>query len=231
MLDGISKITFAQVGINNSNPQQALHISGTGTGIFQPIIQIDGLSLAQNSAHENSASQKRVFATYEGDLLILPNKDTNIYYISPQIPTVNIPAATETSISTYSFTLEYPSAVHFEARPTLNADDTVSATIRGNGQARQLGFGFKFISAPSGVEVNKGFGNSYLSWSSYSSSSSENQLTGDFIFNPKKDLMLPKGNYTVALYGFVQNSDVGFTTNYSNQTTQTMRVSISPVSY
>lgn len=226
-----SILYHAQVGINNTDPKQALHISGTGMGISQPIIQIDAFSLAQNSAHENSTSQKRVFANSDGDLLILPNKDTNVYYISSQIATANIPAGTETSISTYAFTLEYPSAVHFEARPTLNADGAVSTAVRSNGQAREIGFGFKFTSAPSGVAINKGFGNSYISWASYSSSGSENQLTGDFIFNPKKDLVLPKGNYTVALYGFAQNLDVRFITNYTNQTTQTMRVSISPISY
>lgn len=227
----LCNISIAQVGINNSNPQQAIHISGIGTGVSQPIIQIDGLNSNNNTAHENASSIKRVFATLDGDLVILANDQTNIFNISPQIATKSLPAGTETSISTHSFTLEYPSYVHFEARPTLNADTAVSAAIRSNGQARQIGFAFKFISAPSGVAVDKGFGNSYITWSSYSSSASENQLTGDFIFNPKKDLILPKGNYNVALYGFIQNSDADFITNYTNQTTQTMRVSISPISY
>lgn len=228
----ISILCHAQAGINNANPQQALHISGTGTGISQPIIQNDGFSLAQNSAHESSDSQKRVFATSDGDLLILPNKDTNVFYISPQIAKVNLSAGTETSISSYTFTLEYPSAVHFEARPTFFVDTATSTeAVRRSGQSRQVGFYFKFTSAPSGVTINKSFGNSYVSWASYSATNADDQLYGDYIFNPKKDLVLPKGIYTVALYGFVQNSDVGFITNQINQTTQTMRVSISPVSY
>lgn len=227
----ICTLSYSQVGVNNTNPQQALHISGTGSGSSQPLIQIDGLSAAQNPAHENAASSKRVYRNTDGDLVILSNNQSNITYTSSQIPTIAIPAGTETAVTTYSFTLEYPSSVYFEARPTLYIDSPSSSeAIRRNGQARQIGFYFKFTSAPAGVTINKGFGNTYISRTTYSASD-DDQFSGDYVFNPKKELFLPKGSYTVVLYAFIQNSDVGFITNDSDQATQNMRVSITPVTY
>jgi len=223
---------YSQVGVNNTNPQQTLHISGTGTGNSQPLIQIDGLNATLNPAHENAASVKRVYANVDGDLVILSNNQSNISYTSPQIATVNVPAGTETGVSTYSFTLEYSSSVYFEARPTLYVDSSSSTqAIRRNGQARQIGFYFKFTSAPAGVTINKGFGNTSLSRSTYSATNADDQIVGDYVFNPKKELFLPKGSYTVTLYAFVENTDVGFITNFIGQPTQNMRVNITPVTY
>ncbi|UFH31088.1 hypothetical protein LNP04_14040 [Chryseobacterium sp. C-71] len=223
---------FSQVGVNNSNPQQALHVSGFGVGSSQPVIQIDGLNFTNNTAHEDANSQKRLFATSDGDLLILGNNQTNVSYRSSAISTITIPAGAETIVSTYSFALEYPSVVHFEARPTLYIDASASAALtRINGQARQIGFYYKFTAAPSGVTTNKSFGNTVMSWVTYTPADTDQQYRGDYIFNPKKELSLPKGNYTVSLCAFVQNGDVGYQTNFTSQSSQNMRVSISPVVY
>ncbi|WP_294304705.1 hypothetical protein [uncultured Chryseobacterium sp.] len=237
LLGTLSNATFAQVGINNSNPQQALHISGSGSGTLQPVIQIDGLNSINNTANENIGSQKRVYATSDGDLVILGNKEINKFSTTSPITRTKVFSG-ETAVGTQTFVLDYPSLVHFQARASLVWNDSGSPTNSGNfsdGKPRQMGFYFKFTSVPSGsgVSTTKGFGNSVNALGSYSSSNTTNaeQLKGQYYFNPSKDLYLPKGTYTVNLYAFLENPDIDYTVNTQSQTSQVMRVSITPVSY
>lgn len=222
-------VLIAQVGISNSSPLQTLHISGIGTGTAQPIIRIDGLNSTQNTAHENAASLKRVFATSNGDLVILNNNQTNKFYTSPAFPVTAVPGGTERAVVSYAFTLDYPSVVHVEARmgSTVTSDIANTASLK-NGQARSFGGYYKFTSAPSGVATNVAFGESSMS---HSTSTGTNQLNGVFYFEPRKDLYLPKGNYTIVLYGFSGDASMAFSINSIAQTSQLMRVSITPVTY
>ena len=224
----------AQIGINTSNPKQALEVSGSGTGIQQPIIRIEGLNRSNNPAHESSSSMKRVFADQNGTLVIADNNQTNKSYTLTSLPNTAIPAGTERSVTSQTFTLDYPSLVHVEARVGMSITDNLSdpsssASIAlRDGKARLFGSYFKLTSAPTGVLTNTSFGQVIISQNTNTGGA---QLNGQYYIEPRKDLYLPKGNYTLALYGYSQDNSMSFAVNSLNQSSQQMIISITPVSY
>ncbi|MBW8524587.1 hypothetical protein K0U91_04065 [Chryseobacterium chendengshani] len=182
-----------------------------------------------NTAHEDAASVKRVFATNNGDLVILDNNQTNKYYVSPAFASTSIPGGTEGAVSSYSFTLDYPSVMHIDARVGIGVtNDVTTNPVLRNGQARIFGSYYKFTSAPSGVATDVLFGETSIA---HSTSSGPNQLLGVFYLEPRKDLYLPKGNYTVVLYAFSTDALMGISVNASLQAAQQMHVSLTPANY
>lgn len=218
---------FSQVGINNNSPQQTLHISGTATGVSQNIMRVDGLNISQNNAHESTASQKRVFANADGDLVILNNAQQNTL-LGAQLPLTTIAGGNEAVVSSITFTLAYRSLVHFESREGFTINTNINNGVLDNGQARSFGGYFKFTSAPAGVATNTRFGDKIIS---VSTTSGSNQLDGIYYIEPRKDLVLPAGTYTVSLYGFSGSTALPLSVNSINQANQRMRVSITPISY
>lgn len=221
----------AQVGVNNAKPLQALHVSGSGTGNRQPIIRIEGLNQKNNTAHENSSSTKRIYADLNGTLVVLNN---NNYSKATPLPSTNIPAGAEGSVASISFTLDTSSIVHIEARVGMTvANDlsdplsSASAQLR-NGQARLFGSYFKFTSAPANIQTNTAFGNVTLS---HSTNNGGAQLSGIYYFEPRKDLYLPPGSYTLVLCGYSQDGNMRFIVNSLSQPNQLMFMNISPVNY
>lgn len=226
----ISVCCCAQIGINTTAPQQTLQISGSGTGTTQPVIRIDGLNSTNNSAHESTSSTKRVFADANGTLVIADNTQTNKFYTSVSLPNTAIPAGTERAVTSQTFTLDYPSIVHVEARVGITNTSVNSATLV-DGQARLFGSYYKLTAAPAGVATNTAFGQVIISHSTISDGNT--QLNGQYYIEPRKDLYLPKGNYTLTLYGYSQNSSMNIAVNGGSalQTSQKMMVSITPVNY
>ncbi|MDH6251428.1 hypothetical protein M2347_001155 [Chryseobacterium sp. H1D6B] len=217
----------AQVGINTPTPQQALHVSGSGTGINQSIIRINGLNSDNNPAHENSTSTKRVFSDSDGNLVIYSSSLTNKLY-NTVLPSTSIPAGTERAVTSQTFTLNYPSIVHITAKVGMSiSDDVANMTLLKNGQARLFGSYYKFTTAPATVLSNTAFGHAIISHST--SNNNLDQINGQFYIEPKKDLYLPKGEYTVTLYGYSQDSNMNFTVNSINQSSQQMTISITSV--
>jgi hypothetical protein len=218
---------YAQVGINTTTPQQALHVSGSGTGILQPVIRINGLNSTNNPAHENSTSTKRVFSDSDGNLVIYNSNLTNKFY-NKVLPSTAIPGGTERTVVNQTFTLEYPSIVHITARIGMSiANDIANVNLLKDGQARLFGSYYKFTSAPTAVLTNTAFGQTIISYST--SDSSPDQINGQFYIEPRKDLYLPKGDYTLTLYGYSQDSNMNFTVNSINQVSQQMTISITSV--
>ncbi|MGG5207714.1 hypothetical protein ACQWU4_02115 [Chryseobacterium sp. MIQD13] len=220
---------FGQVGINTSGPQQTLQVSGSGTGINQPVLRVDGLNSTNNSAHESTTSIKRVYSTPNGDLVILDNNKTNRFYRVAPLPTTSVPGGTERLVTSVSFTLDYPSIVHVESRVGMGVTSSIIGTaLLRDGMARLFGVYYKFTLAPAGVTLNTAFGQHIIS---HSTNSGINQLDGEFYLNPRKDLSLPAGNYTLSLYGFSQDANMSFAVNDVNQAGQTLSVSVTPISY
>lgn len=56
---------YGQVGINNTNPQEELHISGANSNI-----RVEGLSTTNNVNNLGGTSTTRVYADAEGDLIL-----------------------------------------------------------------------------------------------------------------------------------------------------------------
>ena len=67
-----SLLSIGQVGINNTNPQQELHVSGTNS-----TIRIEGLNAANNPLNLGPNENTRVYVNSNGDL-VLNNAPTNI---------------------------------------------------------------------------------------------------------------------------------------------------------
>ncbi|MEW5676628.1 nitric oxide synthase oxygenase [Flavobacterium enshiense] len=65
-------LSLAQVGINNSTPQQELHITGSTS-----TIRVEGLNTVNNPLNLGANENTRVFADADGDL-VLSNVPTNI---------------------------------------------------------------------------------------------------------------------------------------------------------
>ncbi|WP_292009819.1 hypothetical protein [Chryseobacterium sp.] len=225
----MSTSCYSQVGINTRDPQQALHISGTGTGTSQATMRIEGLNSQNNPAHEDASSSKRVFSDSNGSFVIARNDQVNKSYLITPLPNTSVSGGTEQLVTTQSFILEYPSIVHIEARVGMSITDHISteADLK-DGQARLFGSYYKFSSAPSSVLSNTSFGQTIIS---HSTNTEEAQLDGVFYIEPRKDLSLPKGSYTIALYGYSQDNKLNFAVNSLNQTSQQMAISITPLSY
>lgn len=67
-----SLFALAQVGVNNTNPQEELHISGANS-----TIRIEGLNVTNNPLNLGIKENTRVYANTNGDL-VLNNAPTNI---------------------------------------------------------------------------------------------------------------------------------------------------------
>ncbi|MGG5209542.1 hypothetical protein ACQWU4_11390 [Chryseobacterium sp. MIQD13] len=201
---------------------------------MQPVIRIEGLNSTNNPAHENASSVKRVFADSNGTLVIANNNQTNQSY-QVQLPTTIIPAGSDKSVASQTFTLEYPSIVHVQAKIGLSSDKISDVDALRNGQARLFGSYYKFTSAPTGVQTNIAFGQVIIPFNTINDN--QRQLGGKFYIEPRKDLYLPKGTYTLALYGYSQSSILDLTVNDPEASTglpqpsQRMTISITPISY
>ena len=78
---------WAQVGINNSNPQEKLHVSGSTS-----TIRVEGLNAANNILNLGANENTKVYANANGDL-VLSNVPTDIailfnpenYFVTKQL--------------------------------------------------------------------------------------------------------------------------------------------------
>lgn len=230
---GTCSTVFSQVGINNDSPQRTLHVSGTGTAEQQNIIRIDGLNRTNNTAHENDASQKRVFATSAGDMVILNNDQTNIS-TEVQLPTVTVPSTANeddaVSVITRNITLRHRSLVRIDSRVGFSVTSVFAnnAAIQ-NGQARSYGSYYRITTNSVNPPVTSGkLGNHSAV---FSTSTSSNQLTGIFYLEPKKELVLQPGTYTITLLAYVLGGNLQMTVNDAPDANQKIRVSVTPISY
>lgn len=71
----MTSFSFAQVGINTTNPQEELHVAGAAAKV-----RIDGLSETNNATNLGANNSTRVFANADGDL-ILGSASNNINMI------------------------------------------------------------------------------------------------------------------------------------------------------
>ena len=72
ILIGLASLpTFAQVGINNTDPQQKVHVSGTTSNV-----RVDGLNETNNTSNLGSDSTTRVYVNADGDLILGSSSQT-----------------------------------------------------------------------------------------------------------------------------------------------------------
>ena len=68
----VTSVSFAQVGVNTTTPQEELHIEGTTS-----TIRVEGLNFANNTLNLGTEENTRVYADADGDL-VLGNEPTEI---------------------------------------------------------------------------------------------------------------------------------------------------------
>lgn len=217
---GFSKGVLAQVGIEIASPQKALHISGastssviTGTSvnIVTPTIRVNGLS----NANQNivNTKLKPVMVTDKGDLVVSESVATALVMIDP-INTSNAttdfltsPITTDTSVSTetflksFTFTLNEPSLVNFNANTSIQLYTGTGAVIT-DGKSKLYGTKFKLSTAPSGVSTAD-FGQVMYP---YSNTVNITSATGILYVISTEMRYLPAGNYAVDIYSTINTN-------------------------
>ena len=217
-------------GIGTINPQQTLHVSGatatptnvgtTGIQLVKPTVRVDGLNSANNTAHnaaDGASSLKRVYANQSGDLVLVTGgleQITNQQFGDAIVPNLLLTSILGVGIEspvlkTQTFTLTEPSVVNISA--SLNVQ---FPTLLTDGTAKVYGAYFRFSTAAGGISTTTNFGCNQKPYTNATTTGA----TGDFMISPRADLVLPKGTYTVNLYGFIQGGVLTFTANFANST-------------
>lgn len=223
LLGFISIISLAQnVGINTTNPQQKLEIAGTvnvidtnigttGVKLVQPTIRIDGLNSTNNSTVFSGADTVNpLYVDANGNTITIkgveaynntqPGTDA---IITPVTLTAN-PSGVTANLVTVSFTLNQASIVNISSMLSANVKNSSGAELV-DGRARLIGAGFYFTAKPAAettIVLNSTTANESIPFTNFTSGSVSSQLK----ISPSLEMVLPAGNYTVALRGIVNGA-------------------------
>ncbi len=220
-------LTNAQVGVGVSNPNAnaQLDITSTNKGFLLPRVALTAtnspLPLTSHVAGMtvyNTATNTSVAANpvYPGEYY---NDGTQwqrhsslsdvkmiaggtIADLLSSIPVdVSAGSTVNTTLTTFSFTLDRPSSVEFGGNIsmsiTANGD---SNTPIGDSAVKLVTLNFIFTSAPGGIAVNTPFGDSTMTYMN-ATTANITTITGNLYTAPHAVLQLPAGNYVVNLNG------------------------------
>lgn len=217
-------MTYSQIGINTSEPQQALHVSGiptpystaenVGTSsvkIIEPTIRIDGLNAVNNPAHsQNVNTLKRIYTSKDGDLMLRKgNSNFEILNEKGTIPTANtgipnggpnhdIPTIV---LKTVNFTIDKESIVNIAVAVEGKMENYTSSQFTlGGDMEYHFGINLVFTQAPESMEdiLEKQFAETTFK---IFTTQAVIQRT-ETILNTNKNLLLQPGTYQLAIQGF-----------------------------
>jgi len=229
-----SQAQNVKTGIGTTTPQQALEVAypagtpststavgTTGVNLVKPTIRVEGLNYSNNTANVNNASSlKRVYANQSGDLVLVNSslENVNIQQFGDAIPaktiTLLVAGTLASSLKSQTFTLTQPSIVYFSASVGVTLRTTLLSAALTDGGAKVYGAYFQFSSAPAGVSTTATFGNNKKTYTE-----SATGVSGDFVLNPRSNLVLPAGAYTVNLIGEINGISLLFSTDFGVATT------------
>lgn len=215
----LANIVSAQIGIGNTSPQKALHISGaksttpiagTSVEIVKPTVRIDGLN---NSNQSIAAKLRPVSVSDKGDLVLAPNLVKNLImidsfnpansetdYLPSPITTNQTSTALTTNLSlrNFDFVLNTPSLVRIGAVTSFRFYRADNGNPISDDSNRLWGTRFRFVSAPSGISTASTayFGESLKGYYSRLSNASATQI---HYANSEDVLFLPAGSYTIEI--------------------------------
>ena len=191
----LSVTTFAQVGINTTNPQEQLHVSGSPTAT----IRVDGLSTTNPL---NNGVSTNVSVDANGTLILDNKTQSNTFIVDntdilPNVIGVETftGALTNQQIHTSTFTLTKPSLVYIR--------NTVSANFfrRSNGQTISDG-SLRLI----GSEMRLNGLVKDRDRESYTNADN-NAITGFLYLKNDTYIYLPSGTHTITINVFVLGSN------------------------
>ena len=214
----------AQVGVDTSDPQQKLHISGESTitnGVVGPTIRVDGLNEANNAPVSSDIGIKPVYANPYGDLILMNDSISSGYgYLyggntaaddipfiisdsinlgnNSQIAVYEGGQASTTVIKFIEFTLPTKSLVHFNKSVSLNfVTNEDTPNVISDDIPRFADVSFRVVESPGNVMNNKYIALDGTSYTSASSSSS----TGFVFVTGSESVIMPAGHYKIRLLG------------------------------
>ncbi|PWN59446.1 hypothetical protein [Chryseobacterium viscerum] len=219
--------THAQVGIGLSNPNAnaQLDIASTNKGFLLPRValistnnpapltsHVAGMTVYNIATNISVAANPVYPGEYYNDGTQWQRNSASsdvrmiaggtIADLLSSIP-VDVPAASpvNTTLATFSFTLDRPSSVEFGGNIsmsfTANGDSSVPV---GDSSVKLVTVNFIFTSAPSGIAVNAPFGDSTMTYMN-TTTANITTITGNLYTAPHAVLQLPAGNYVVNLNG------------------------------
>lgn len=227
----ISSVAYGQgnvkTGVGTATPAQTLEIGGasstttvgtTGVQLVKPTVRIDGLNSTNNTVHKASDgtnSLKRVYANQTGDLVLVDSilERMNVQQFGDAvIPNGSVTGTTNGAsvlLGSKTFILSENSVVSISA--SFNVQFLPLLT---DGAARVYDAYFNFSSVPSGSGIST-TGNFGRNGKFYTNATTTGTI-GDYMINPRAELVLPKGAYTLNIYGYAQGAS--FTASFASST-------------
>ena len=217
-------MTYSQVGINTSDPQQALHVSGTPTPystapnvgtttvkVIEPTVRIEGLNATNNPAHSIDAnSLQRVYASKDGDLMLRKgNSNYQIVNESGTIPrgSAGIGTGGDNSaiptvvLKNVNFTVDKESIVNISISVEGKMENYASSQFTlGGDMEYHFGIHLIFTEAPESMEdiLSKKFAETTYKIFTEQATIQRTET----ILTTNKDLLLQPGNYEFVIQGF-----------------------------
>jgi hypothetical protein len=204
----LHKITFAQVGINTTTPQEQLHVAGTTS-----TIRVDGLNSA-NNADNDGVSPANVSVDADGNLvihnsLILIQDMNSAAFLNPTVKVLTTDGTfVRQQIYTTTFNLDKPAIVEFNILVSAGVSDATGVTPITDGVNRKYGIELLIDGTDIGRAANSfsnGEGTATTDWLGNPNTITYN--SGYFTLNLNIKKQLAAGNHTLVLNGQVVGAE------------------------
>jgi len=222
--------SFSQVGINTTNPQEDLHISGVNS-----TARIEGLNAINNSNNHANVSGGRpaiIHVDEDGNFVIPPSPSTSEILFSAKnfLPsTVNKVTGTlgqpleEQFYQSSSFTLTQPALITFQYSLSYSITNRDGSAAIEDGKPRILS---TYIHLGDGTTADTSVKYAYESQTYTSSPSSGFITVGTMYIGNSDTVLLPAGTYSAHMYMYIGNYS-----GVSTTTSDAYRVSIGPFAH
>ncbi|HET8885090.1 MAG TPA: hypothetical protein VFM70_01925 [Salinimicrobium sp.] len=207
-------VGFSQVGINQENPQQTVHVGGANSSV-----KVEGLNMVNNPDNLGAGSVTRVFVDAEGDLVLGTTEDNIIFILDDEnyIPDANDKKVVQTGtgdnftkieVNNYTFPsvimaddgimeINYSISWYIRRNNSEKVADGAGRTVRTIVYIYDVGAG-TFLTDENGVEKTFGITGQFYS------NNNERMGAHGFFYNTGSDyVQVPAGEYRLIFGGLV----------------------------
>lgn len=221
----IASASWAQVGIGTTNPQEDLHIAGSGS-----TVRIDGLNSTNNSKNLGGSSKYNVLVDADGNLSLgdLTGEISSQSYVSAPVTVQTTPNSGLNSAELYKkdFTLTQRALVIVTYYISMDFSSYDGTATIDDGRAK-VAHNYFYFGDGTTADTSKAYG---MTSSVYSNSNCDT-ATG-FIYNSRSTTIpLEPGTYSVHLNGAVFGGDLTSDAAFSVQFGDIDRLDINAIYY